>query len=42
MITSSYLIRLEPFTSSFIDLQGGHFDLADRYAGGTTLIVDNM
>ena len=30
MITASYLIRLEPFTSSFIDLQGGHFDLADR------------
>ena len=30
MITASYLIRLEPFTSSFINLQGGHFDLADR------------
>eukprot|EP00004_Rigifila_ramosa_P012564 TRINITY_DN2727_c0_g1_i4.p1 TRINITY_DN2727_c0_g1~~TRINITY_DN2727_c0_g1_i4.p1 ORF type:complete len:3026 (-),score=664.90 TRINITY_DN2727_c0_g1_i4:5-7777(-) len=25
-----YLIRMEPFTSLFIKLQGGHFDVADR------------
>ena len=30
MITASYLIRLEPFSSAFLDLQGGHFDLPDR------------
>lgn len=26
----SYLVRLEPFTSQFVRLQGGHFDHADR------------
>ncbi|KAK2725756.1 hypothetical protein QYM36_000293 [Artemia franciscana] len=30
MIVCSYLIRLEPFTQHFLNLQGGHFDLADR------------
>ncbi|CAI5448055.1 unnamed protein product [Caenorhabditis angaria] len=30
MIVVSYLVRLEPFTSQFLSLQGGHFDLADR------------
>ena len=30
MIVCSFLVRLEPFTSSFLRLQGGHFDLADR------------
>lgn len=28
-----YLVRLEPFTSLAIDLQGGHFDHADRMFG---------
>ncbi|KAH3872283.1 hypothetical protein DPMN_035498 [Dreissena polymorpha] len=30
MIVASYLVRLEPFTQTFLNLQGGHFDLADR------------
>ena len=30
MIVCSYLVRLEPFTQQFLQLQGGHFDLADR------------
>eukprot|EP00795_Rhopilema_esculentum_P008037 gene8037-13951_t len=30
MIVASYLIRLEPFTEQFLQLQGGHFDLPDR------------
>ncbi|KAK9464583.1 hypothetical protein V1512DRAFT_255310 [Lipomyces arxii] len=30
MIVSSYLIRLEPFVQSYLLLQGGHFDHADR------------
>lgn len=30
MIVSSYLIRLPPFTQSYILLQGGNFDHADR------------
>ncbi|KAI1261691.1 beige/BEACH domain-containing protein [Xylariaceae sp. FL1019] len=30
MIVASYLIRLPPFVDSFILLQGGHFDHADR------------
>ncbi|KAH8423537.1 Beige/BEACH domain protein [Aspergillus melleus] len=30
MIVSSYLIRLQPFVKSYILLQGGHFDHADR------------
>ncbi|PAV81676.1 hypothetical protein WR25_17284 isoform D [Diploscapter pachys] len=30
MIVVSYLVRLEPFTSQFLSLQGNHFDLADR------------
>lgn len=30
MIVASYLVRMEPFTSHFLRLQGGHFDLADR------------
>ena len=30
MIVCSFLVRLEPFTSNFLKLQGGHFDLADR------------
>ena len=30
MIVCSFLVRLEPFTSNFLRLQGGHFDLADR------------
>ncbi|XP_052816149.1 WD repeat and FYVE domain-containing protein 3-like isoform X4 [Mya arenaria] len=30
MIVASYLLRLEPFTQTFLNLQGGHFDLADR------------
>ncbi|XP_070185825.1 WD repeat and FYVE domain-containing protein 3-like isoform X2 [Littorina saxatilis] len=30
MIVASYLVRMEPFTSHFLKLQGGHFDLADR------------
>lgn len=31
MIVCSYLVRMEPFTQHFLRLQGGHFDLADRY-----------
>lgn len=30
MIVASYLVRMEPFTQTFLKLQGGHFDLADR------------
>jgi WD40 repeat protein len=30
MIVASYLVRMEPFTQTFLHLQGGHFDLADR------------
>lgn len=30
MITASYLVRMEPFAGHFLNLQGGHFDLADR------------
>ncbi|XP_028851764.1 WD repeat and FYVE domain-containing protein 3 isoform X2 [Denticeps clupeoides] len=30
MIVASYLVRMEPFTQTFLRLQGGHFDLADR------------
>ncbi|KAF0288955.1 WD repeat and FYVE domain-containing protein 3 [Amphibalanus amphitrite] len=30
MIVCSYLVRLEPFSTHFLRLQGGHFDLADR------------
>lgn len=30
MIVASYLVRMEPFTQCFLNLQGGHFDLADR------------
>ncbi|XP_032825005.2 WD repeat and FYVE domain-containing protein 3 isoform X1 [Petromyzon marinus] len=30
MIVASYLLRMEPFTQTFLRLQGGHFDLADR------------
>ncbi|KAK9450527.1 uncharacterized protein V1518DRAFT_414086 [Limtongia smithiae] len=30
MIVSSYLIRLEPFVHSYLLVQGGHFDHADR------------
>ena len=30
MIVCSYLVRLEPFTQQFLQLQGGHFNLADR------------
>lgn len=30
MIVASYLLRMEPFTQTFLKLQGGHFDLADR------------
>lgn len=30
MIVSSYLIRIMPFTDSYLNLQGGKFDLADR------------
>ncbi|KAK9463814.1 uncharacterized protein V1516DRAFT_668782 [Lipomyces oligophaga] len=30
MIVSSYLIRLEPFVQSYLLIQGGHFDHADR------------
>ncbi|KAL4240237.1 WD repeat and FYVE domain-containing protein 3 [Mactra antiquata] len=30
MIVASYLVRLEPFSQTFLNLQGGHFDLADR------------
>ena len=30
MIVCSYLVHLEPFTQQFLQLQGGHFDLADR------------
>jgi hypothetical protein len=30
MIVCSYLIRLEPFTQQYLNLQGGHFDHADR------------
>ncbi|KAL8292462.1 hypothetical protein RQP46_001074 [Phenoliferia psychrophenolica] len=30
MITVSYLLRLRPFTESYLDLQGGSFDHADR------------
>ncbi|KAK9476232.1 hypothetical protein V1514DRAFT_337554 [Lipomyces japonicus] len=30
MIVASYLIRLEPFVQSYLLLQGGHFDHADR------------
>ncbi|KAI9803261.1 MAG: hypothetical protein M1825_002052 [Sarcosagium campestre] len=30
MIVTSYLIRLQPFVQSYLLLQGGHFDHADR------------
>uniref|UniRef100_A0AC35U5N7 DUF4704 domain-containing protein n=1 Tax=Rhabditophanes sp. KR3021 TaxID=114890 RepID=A0AC35U5N7_9BILA len=30
MIVLSFLVRVEPFTTQFLKLQGGHFDLADR------------
>ena len=30
MIVCSYLIRLEPFTQQYLQLQGGHFDIPDR------------
>ncbi|KAM0748128.1 beach-domain-containing protein [Meredithblackwellia eburnea MCA 4105] len=30
MITVGYLLRLRPFTESYLDLQGGNFDHADR------------
>jgi hypothetical protein len=30
MIVSAYLLRLEPYSTHFVDLQGGNFDLADR------------
>jgi hypothetical protein len=30
MVVASYLIRLQPFVQSYLSLQGGGFDLADR------------
>jgi hypothetical protein len=30
MIVFSYLVRLEPFTQQFLQLQGGYLDLTDR------------
>uniref|UniRef100_A0A0N4Z392 Beige/BEACH domain containing protein n=1 Tax=Parastrongyloides trichosuri TaxID=131310 RepID=A0A0N4Z392_PARTI len=30
MIVLSFMVRVEPFTTQFLKLQGGHFDLADR------------
>lgn len=30
MIVVGYLVRLKPFTESFLSLQGGSFDHADR------------
>lgn len=30
MIVVGYLVRLRPFTESYLDLQGGTFDHADR------------
>lgn len=30
MIVAGYLVRLYPFTGSFLSLQGGSFDHADR------------
>uniref|UniRef100_A0A8C4NGZ2 Uncharacterized protein n=1 Tax=Eptatretus burgeri TaxID=7764 RepID=A0A8C4NGZ2_EPTBU len=30
MIVAFYLVRMEPFAQTFLRLQGGHFDLADR------------
>jgi len=41
-----YLLRLEPYTSLAVSLQGGHFDLADRLfdsvAGAWDLSLNNV
>ena len=41
-----YLLRLEPFTSLAVSLQGGHFDLADRLfdsiSGAWDLSLNNV